>query len=62
MKVGLRNLGVAHDTIFEDEHEHDYSEDEDEDEEDDDVESDLSSPSSPLQSGVDAWYVRSFIL
>ncbi|KNA06502.1 hypothetical protein SOVF_180390, partial [Spinacia oleracea] len=55
MKVGLRNLGVAHDTIFEDEHEHDYSEDEDEDEEDDDVESDLSSPSSPLQSGVDAW-------
>ena len=57
MKVSWNNnnLGVA-ETIFEDE-------DEDEDEDEEELESLssplsflLSSPASPLQSGVDSWY------
>lgn len=63
MKVGWRNLGVA-ETIFEDEDEH---EDDDEDEDEQSLSSPplsfpLSSPSSPLQSGVDAWYVFCFLI
>ncbi|XP_021714461.1 BTB/POZ domain-containing protein At3g49900-like [Chenopodium quinoa] len=55
MKVGWRNFGVASETIFEDEDEHEHETEDDEDELESLGSPPLSSPSSPLQSGVDAW-------